>query len=295
METVGEPYQLKLTAIGNPEGTKADGADMVLFQVEVVDRQGRRCPLDDRMVHFELSGEAKWIGGIASGMNLPVECGVNRVLVRTTPNAGEIHLSAYAEGVKPAYIEVRSEKVEANDRLPQLTLKGRLDRGETPLTPSYTEQARGVNIVSAKAGYDSEHASRSFDDNELSEWKNDGRLSTAWITYRLAEKTVVDDICLKLTGWRLRSYPLEVYAGNTLIWSGETERSLGYIHLTPAKRVKTDEITIRLKGAGKDKDAFGGITEVAQPAAGELDLYKAKNGGNTNSELRIVEIEMLKR
>ena len=295
LETVGEPYQLKLTAIGNPEGTKADGADMVLFQIEVVDRQGRRCPLDDRMVHFELSGEAKWIGGIASGMNLPVECGVNRVLVRTTPNAGEIHLSAYAEGVKPAYIEVRSEKVEAKDRLPQLTLKGRLDRGETPLTPSYTEQARGVNIVSAKAGYDSEHASRSFDDNELSEWKNDGRLSTAWITYRLAEKTVVDDICLKLTGWRLRSYPLEVYAGNTLIWSGETERSLGYIHLTPAKRVKTDEITIRLKGAGKDKDAFGGITEVAQPAAGELDLYKAKNGGNTNSELRIVEIEMLKR
>ena len=190
---------------------------------------------------------------------------------------------------------MRSEKVEANDRLPQLTLKGRLDRGETPLTPSYTEQARGVNIVSAKAGYDSEHASRSFDDNELSEWKNDGRLSTAWITYRLAEKTVVDDICLKLTGWRLRSYPLEVYAGNTLIWSGETERSLGYIHLTPAKRVKTDEIAIRLKGAGKDKDAFGGITEVAQPAAGELDLYKAKNGGNTNSELRIVEIEMLKR
>ena len=295
LETVGEPCQLKLTAIENPQGTQADGADMVLFQVEVVDQQGRRCPLDNRMVHFGLSGEAKWIGGIASGMSLPVECGVNRVLVRTTPNAGEIHLSAYAEGVKPAYIEVRSEKVEVKDKLPQLTLKGRFYRGETPLAPSYTEQARGVGIVSAKAGYDSEHASRSFDDNELSEWKNDGRLSTAWITYRLAEKTVIDDICLKLTGWRLRSYPLEIYAGKTLIWSGETERSLGYIHLTPVKRVKTDEITVRLKGAGKDKDAFGGITEVAQPAAGELDLYKAKNGSSTNSELRIVEIEMLKR
>ena len=85
-----------------------------------------------------------------------------------------------------------------------------------------------------------------------------------------------------------------ILAGKTLIWSGETERSLGYIHLMPAKRVKTDEITVRLKGAGKDKDAFGGITEVAQPAAGELDLYKAKNGSSTNSELRIVEIEFLK-
>ena len=306
LETVGEPYQLKLTAIENPEGTKADGADMVLFQVEVLDKQGRRCPLDDHMIHFQLWGEAKWIGGIETdAMSLPVECGVNRVLVRTTTNAGDIHLSAYAEGVKPAYVEVNSEKGKVNNLLPQLTLKGHLDKGETPLPPSYTEQTRGVNIISAKAGYDSEHAYRSFDDNELSEWKNDGRLSTAWITYRLERKTVIDDICLKITGWRLRSYPLEVYAGKTLIWSGNTERSLGYVHLTPTKRVNTDEITIRLKGAGKDEDAFGGITEVAQPAAGtldlplategtqELDLFKAKNGGDTKNELRIIEIEVL--
>ena len=294
LETADEPYQLKLTAIENPEGTKADGTDMVLFQVEVVDKQGRRCPLDDRMIHFQLWGEAKWIGGIESdAMSLPLECGVNRVLVRTTTHAGEMNLSAYAEGVKPAYIQVNSEKLIVNSFLPQLTLKGQLGRGETPLTPSYTESAQGINIISAKAGFDSEHASRSFDDNELSEWKNDGRLNTAWITYKLERKAFVDDICLKLTGWRLRSYPLEVYAGKTLIWSGETERSLGYIHLVPTKRVKTDNITIRLKGAGKDKDAFGGIVEVAEPAAGELDLFKAKNGGNTKNELRIVEIEFI--
>ena len=86
---------------------------------------------------------------------------------------------------------------------------------------------------------------------------------------------------------------MEVYAGRQLIWSGETPRSLGYVHLKPAKAVRTDEVTIRLKGAGKDKDAFGGIVEVAEPAAGELDLFKAKNGGATKSELRIVEIEFL--
>ena len=301
LETAGEPYQLKLTAIENPEGTKADGADMVLFEVEVVDRQGHRCPLDNRMVHFELWGEGKWIGGIATGRSdnyvgaydLPVECGVNRVLVRTTTNVGNINLSAYAEGVKPAYIEVKSEEVKSEKCLPQLTLKGHLDRGETPQTHSYIEKAQSIEIISAKAGYDNEHTAQSYDDNELSEWKNDGRLSTAWITYRLAKKTVIDDICLKLTGWRLRSYPLEVYAGRHLIWSGETERSLGYIHLTPNRCVKTDEITIRLRGAGKDKDAFGGIVEVAEPAAGELDLFKAKNGEDTKNELRIVEIEMI--
>ena len=327
LETVGEPYQLKLTAIENPEGLKADGADMTLFEVEVLDKQGRRCPLDDHMIHFELWGEGKWIGGIGTrnnkemqrpdenrpaglldaaatknvsdnyvgAMNLPVECGVNRVLVRSTTNAGEIHLSAYAEGLKPAYIEVKSNAVVAEDYLPQLSLKGRLDRGETPLSPSYSEMRKEVRIVSAKAGFDEAHAVNSWDDNELSEWKNDGRLSTGWITYRLEKKAVVDDICLKLTGWRLRSYPLEIYAGKQLIWSGETDRSLGYVHLRPTKSVKTNEITIRLKGAGKDKDAFGGIVEVAQPAAGELDLFKAKNGGDTKSELRIVEIEFLEK
>ena len=228
-----------------------------------------------------------------------MECGVNRVLVRSTVNAGEIKLSAYAEGVKPAYLTVKTSPVEVKDGLseylPQLTLKPCLDRGATPSTPSYTEHFAGVDIASATAGYDEGHASNSFDDNELSEWKNDGRLSTAWITYRLARKAVVSDICLKLTGWRLRSYPLEIYAGKKLIWSGETERSLGYVHLKPAKPVATNEITIRLKGAGKDKDAFGGIVEVAEPAAGELDLFKAKNGGDTKSELRIVEAEFLER
>ena len=333
METVGEPYQLKLTAIQNPEGMKADGADMALFQVEVLDKQGRRCPLDDRMIHFELWGEGQWIGGIGTrdnkamqrpdtnrkeglldaantknvsdnyvgSYNFPVECGVCRVLVRSTVNAGEIHLSACADGVKAAYMEVKSGDVKSekcgvsgvSSYLPQLTLKGRLDRGETPLTPSYTQQRQGIRIASAKSGYDTATVALSFDDNELSEWKNDGRLSTAWITYQLERKATVSDICLKLTGWRLRSYPLEVYAGKTLIWSGETPRSLGYVHLMPTKQVKAKEITIRLKGAGKDKDAFGGIVEVAEPAAGELDLFKAKNGGETKSELRIVEVEFL--
>ena len=122
-------------------------------QVEVVDKQGRRCPLDDRKIHFELWGEGHWIGGIGTRDNktmqradtqnrdglldaantknvsdnhvgsydLPVDCGINRVLVRTTTNAGEIHLSAYAEGVKPAASELDLFKakggMEANSEL----------------------------------------------------------------------------------------------------------------------------------------------------------------------------------
>jgi len=227
-------------------------------------------------------------------MALPVECGVNRVLVRSTTHAGSITIYASAEGLKGVQQAViTTQAANKANHLPALTLKGNLSRGETPLTPSYTDRAAAVAIKAAKAGYDSEHASRSFDDNELSEWKNDGRLQTAWITYQLERKATISDICLKLTGWRLRSYPLEIYAGKKLIWSGETPRSLGYIHLKPTQQVKAGEITIRLKGAGKDKDAFGGIVEVAEPAAGELDLFKAKNGKDTKNELRIVEAEFL--
>lgn len=327
LETAGEPYRLKLTTIENPEGMKADGADMALVQVEVVDKQGRRCPLDNRLINFSLMGEGRWIGGIATGrsdnyvgsMVLPVECGVNRVLVRSTVHAGTITVYASAEGLKDVQKAViKTNAVDIAKQMPAFTLKGNLSRGETPQTPSYKDRAVGIGIKTVKAGYDSEHAARSFDDNELSEWKNDGKMSTAWVTYQLERKAVVNDICMKLTGWRLRSYPLEIYAGKKLIWSGETPRSLGYIHLKPTQDVKTDEITIRLKGAGKDKDAFGGIVEVAEPAAGELDLFKAaikreqndarinsaeseqarpkvkaKNGGDTKSELRIVEVEFI--
>lgn len=57
--------------------------------------------------------------------------------------------------------------------------------------------------------------------------------------------------------------------------------------------VRARNITIKLKGAAVDSDAFGQITEVVEPAAGELDLFKAKNGDKTGNELRIVEVNFL--
>ena len=323
LETIGEPYQLRLSAIENPEGTKADGADMVLFQVEVVDKQGRRCPLDDRMIHFQLEGEGEWIGGIATrnnqslqrpddgnrdglldaaatknisdnyvgAMSLPVECGVNRVLVRTTTHAGMIRLKATAEGMKPATIGVKSKK--AKDNSPLSILHYPFHRGETPQASSYKETARGIDIVSVEAGYDSEHASRSFDDNELSEWKNDGQLSTAWITYTLKELTEINQIVIKLTGWRQRSYPLEIYADSQLVWKGNTPKTLGYVHIPIAHPIKAHSYTIRQTGAAETKDGFKGIVEVAATTAGELDLYRTPSSEKLNNELRIVEIEFL--
>jgi len=72
-------------------------------------------------------------------------------------------------------------------------------------------------------------AGLSFDDNELSEWTNDGHASTGWITYQLERNALISEICLKLTGWRSRSYPLEIFVNDTSVWEGNTSQSLGYV------------------------------------------------------------------
>lgn len=300
IHTAGEPAKLKLTAIQNPEGFHADGADMALIQVEVVDKDGKRCPLDNRTVQFTLSGQAEWRGGIAQGENnhildtkLPVECGINRALIRSTTTAGKATLTAQAKGLPAATLTLETVPVKVTEGLstylPQETLKGQLNRGETPSTPSYQDSKKGVHIVSAKAGSNNSDAEKSYDDIELTEWKNDGKLSTAWITYTLEREAEIDDICIKLQGWRSRSYPLEVYAGNILIWNGNTDKSLGYIHLNVEKPVRANTITIRLKGNTSDKDAFGQIIEVEAKAANKMEQEKS----SSKNQLRIIEVEFL--
>lgn len=301
LQTVGEPHAIRLSLIQSPDGFHADGADLVLVEVEVTDANGLRCPLANDLIQFSLEGPAEWRGGIAQGENnyilstdLPVECGINRALIRSTTAAGTIKLTAQAQGLQPATLSFHSKPVEVKEGLSTFIAKeklaGRLDRGETPRTPSYFDKKVDVPVLSAVAGVNTPDAINSYDDNELSEWRNDGRLNTAWITYQLERAAEIDDICIKLTGWRMRSYPLEIYAGEELIWSGDTPKSLGYVHL-PVKPVRADKITIRLKGSAVESDAFGQIVELE--AGQELDLFKAKDGNKTGNELRIVEIEFL--
>ena len=322
--TAGKPYQLKLTAIENPQGMKADGADMALVQVEVVDKQGRRCPLDDRMIHFQMWGEGRWIGGIGTRdnalyskeneqkdpklldsankknvsdnyvghMSLPVECGVNRVLVRTTTNEGEIGLSVCAEGVKPAYLTLSTKKVDTESYLPSMTLKPSLVRGETPATPSYEDVFTSVGIVSAKAGSNAETIAMSYDDNELSEWKSDGQREHAWVTYQLERKAKVSELTLKLTGWRQKCYPLEVYAGKQKVWEGISPASLGYVHISIPRPVASQELTIRMVAPSQNSSKFGNTKELAGGVANEMDRMKSATG---KTELRIVEVDILER
>ena len=332
IETVGSPDHLKVSVMENPLGFKADGADMALVQVEVVDAKGRRCPLDNRMVNFNLSGEGQWLGGLTrpigpcdndygkanksngqAGMldgpattsnfdnyiralSLPVECGVNRVLVRSTVTPGTITLTAVADGLRPVVTKMKTSAIDTQNGMstyaPGMMLPLNLDRGETTSTPSYRDVRRTIDVKSVKVGSNMADAWKALDDNERSEWKSDGKKENAWATFTLAEKAKVDEIAIKLTGWRNKIYPLAIYAGNKKVWEGITYASLGYVHIDIPKAVKSDKITIKMLGPSQNSDKFGEVKELAGGATGELDRMISAKG---KTELRIVEVDFLQK
>lgn len=304
IETAGKPAALKLTLMQAPEGTRADGSDLVLVQTEVVDAQGRRCPLANDTVTYTVSGPMEWRGGVAQGKDnfvlaesVPVECGIGRVMLRSTRQDGKVTVTASAPGFAPESVSFDVQPVDVRHGLtaynPASQLHGRLDRGPTPEGPSYVDKKLGVRIASAQAGANQEEVSKSYDDNELSQWQNTGDLSTAWVTYKLERRAPVDDICVKLTGWRQTSYPIDVYAGDRLVWSGNTDMSLGYAHINIPEPVNTDTYTLKIRSnvASGQKDAFGQIVEVAALNGGDLDHIKKDDQGLPR--LRIIEIDFL--
>ena len=124
IETAGPAKSLKLTPIAGPGGLQADGADVALFDVEVVDAQGRRCPTDEARVDFKLDGPAIWRGGYNSGipgstnnLYLSTECGINRVAIRSTLKPGIVTLTCTRAGLESAIVRIDAKPVEVSGGL----------------------------------------------------------------------------------------------------------------------------------------------------------------------------------
>ncbi len=295
IQTAGKPHGLKLTKWVHPEGMKADGHDLALVQVEVVDRNGNRCPTALNMIDFSLKGPAEWRGGIAQGpednyvlsKSLPVEGGVNRVFVRSTEDAGEIELKAKAKGLKNTSIEWETKPFEVKNglakKLPGEGLPSNLERGSTPEGPSYKVSRIAVAVEDAKAGANQADVSQSYDDNEETSWSNEDLLSNGWIHYELEREAEISEIAMKLNGWRTRSYPIEISIDGEVVFSERTKRNLGY-YTVEFPPTKGKNVLVKLIGANIDEDAFGiiEITGKKEPAGDE----KGAKGS-----LNIVEIE----
>lgn len=289
--TAGAPAALKLSVQTHPQGLQADGADLALVQVEVVDAQGRRNPVALDRVKFTLDGPAEWRGGIAQGpgnfvlsKELPVEGGVNRVLVRSTTAAGVIQLRAEAQGLAPAAIELRSQPVAVRGglslRAADAGLAPQSTRGATPATPSFTASRIAVPVASAEAA--SGDAAKAFDDDESTSWTSEA--GTGTIRFKLAQAATLSEITLKLGGWRERQYPLRIRVDGVPVYQGLTPRSLGYVTL-PLQPQRGQHVTLELTG-----EAQGGAetanTEVANQKI--VDTGAARLGRGV---LSIVEAE----
>lgn len=248
---------------------------MALVDIEVVDAQGRRCPTALNTVNFALTGPAEWRGGIAQGPDnfilskiLPVENGVNRVILRSTPQARRIMLSASSNGLKAANITLTSLPVKVTDGLSpfsNVNLPSPLDRGPTLSGPAFQMTRQSLKIASVKAGSNAEQAAMTFDDDETTSWSNDDTRANGWIQFQLEKPAKINEITLKLGGWRTKSYPIRVTVDGKEVFSGNTPQSLGYVTL-PLTPTAGQNVGIEMIGSTVKRDAFGNIVELENQA-----------------------------
>jgi beta-galactosidase len=142
IETAGKPVRIKLTPVVGPEGLRADGSDIAFVDVEIVDACGRVHPLDYKQIDFALSGPAEFLGGYNSGVKdlghdcnyVYAECGVNRVFIRSTRQAGIITLRAFRADLPTTIVTIESKPFSVDESglteiMPQVTIPN-LDESE---------------------------------------------------------------------------------------------------------------------------------------------------------------------
>ena len=123
-DSAGTTSAVKLTAMTGPNGLRANGEDLAVVDVEVVDSQGKRCPTDQARIDFTISGPGTFEGGWNSGVQYSVhktylntECGINRVFIRATRTAGTITLTATRSGLTQGSVNIISNAVSVTNGL----------------------------------------------------------------------------------------------------------------------------------------------------------------------------------
>lgn len=297
IRTSGHPYAIRLKAIQRPTPFVADGHDLDLIEVEVVDSTGNRCPTAMNMIHYTLDGPAEWRGGIAMGKDnyvlskdFPVEGGVNRFLIRSTRKPGKITIHATSEGLRPATLVIYTQPFPVENGLSRILpsdgLPCHLDRGPTPRSRSYVTTRTFIPIEKAIAGANQNKTSDSYDDDETTAWSNDGKLSTAWIEYTLVHPAIINEIVMKLNHFRTRSYPLLVTIDGKTAFKGNTQPTLGYYTIS-CKSLRGSKVKIQLLNSTyKDKN------QIEPELSGKILKDEVKTDSvSDNNNLGIIEIE----
>lgn len=255
-ETAGAPAAIKLTPYHAPKGWLANGADMAMVQVEVVDEKGNRCPTALNTIHFTLEGPAEWRGGMAQGednyilkQDLPVECGVNRVLLRSAIKPGAVTVRATSGSLQAAELQLTTLPFEVTDglalQMPADGLTGQLKYDGTPDEDVYTINRTPLKIARGYASSNQDSVAFSFDDDETTDWYSNPGPDTAWVAYETEYFSTFNAVTLKLNNFRTRSYPIKILVDKKEVFTGNTPRGLGYVTLEfPPARGKIVKIQL---------------------------------------------------
>jgi autotransporter-associated beta strand protein len=204
------------------------------------------------MISFALSGPAEWCGGIGVvsdtdpadnyilSTNLPVECGVNRVLVRSTANAGTVTLIASSPGLTSAATNLNTIPFAVTNGLstvlPGDGLLPNYSRGPTPATPSYQVLRVAVPVAGIADGASSANLTNTIDDDETTSWTSSSTLGLNWIEFTLSRTATISQVVVKFSTAPRAAYPLSVQVNGTTVYTDTVPGTMGYatIDLLPA-------------------------------------------------------------
>jgi beta-galactosidase len=129
-ETTGPAVAIRLTA--DRTEINADGEDLAILKVEVLDKEGRAVPTANNFIGFKVSGEGALIG-VGNGDPNCQESdkeprrslfnGLAQVILQSTKAAGEIHIEAAKEGwdgleLTPAKLVIKTKAIEPRPSVP---------------------------------------------------------------------------------------------------------------------------------------------------------------------------------
>ncbi len=121
VETTGEPAAIHI----DPDRTaiRADGEDVSVLNISILDAEGREVPVADNLVRFEVTKNGRVIG-VGNGnpsSHEPDKCltgawqrkafnGKCQLILQSTLEPGTIEIKASADGLKTATVAIRAEK-----------------------------------------------------------------------------------------------------------------------------------------------------------------------------------------
>jgi len=131
-ETTGPTVAIRLTA--DRTEINADGEDVAILKVEVLDKEGRLVPTADNKIGFKITGEGVLIGVGNGDPNCQesdkkpmrsVFNGLAQVIVESSKNPGEIQVEAFKDGwegpnLTPAEVTITTKKVAMRPAVPEV-------------------------------------------------------------------------------------------------------------------------------------------------------------------------------